>query len=51
MSAMATQIAGILIICATACSGADQRNIKTPHHWHLWGESTSDRWIPLKKDQ
>ena len=24
-------------------------NIKAPHHLPLWGESTGDRWIPLKK--
>ena len=26
--------------------GADQRNIKAPRHWPLWGEFTGDRWIP-----
>ena len=26
-------------------------SIKGPHHWPLWGEYTSDRWIPLTKDQ
>ena len=25
--------------------------IKAPRHWHLWGESTEDWWIPLTKDQ
>ena len=23
-----------------------KENIKAPRHWHLWGEFTSDRWIP-----
>ena len=26
-------------------------NIKAPRHWALCGESTGDRWIPLKKGQ
>ena len=26
-------------------------SIKAPRHWLLWGESTSDRWVPLTKDQ
>ena len=26
-------------------------NIKAPRHWPLWGEFTSDRWIPLTKGQ
>ena len=25
-----------------------KKNIKAPHHWSLWGESTSDRWIPQR---
>ena len=25
-----------------------KENIKAPRHWHLWGESISVRWIPLK---
>ena len=24
-------------------------NIKAPRHWPMWGESISDRWIPLIK--
>ena len=26
-----------------------KENIKAERHWSLWGESTSHRWIPLKK--
>ena len=26
-----------------------EENIKTVRHWPLWGESTGDRWIPIKK--
>ena len=25
--------------CLVNCSGTDQRNIKAPPHWILWGES------------
>ena len=28
-----------------------KENIKVPRHWHLWGESIGDRWIPLTKGQ
>ena len=28
-----------------------KENIKAPHHWPLWGESTGHRWIPLTKGQ
>ena len=51
MSAMASQIPCVSIVCSTVCSGADQRNIKSPRHRPLWGESPGDRWIPLTKDQ
>ena len=46
MSAMASQITGVLIVYWTVCSGADQRNTKAPRHWSVWGEITGDRWIP-----
>ena len=26
-----------------------KEDIKALRHWPLWGESTGDRWIPLKK--
>ena len=26
-----------------------KENIKAPHHWPFWGESTGHRWIPLTK--
>ena len=28
-----------------------KENIKAPRRWHLSGESTRDRWIPLTKGQ
>ena len=37
INAMASQIAGVSIVCSPVCSGTDQRNIKAPSHWPLWG--------------
>ena len=51
MSTIASQITGVSIVYSIVCSGADQRNIKAPRHWPLWGEFTGDRWIPLTKGQ
>ena len=38
MGAMTSQITGVLIVCSTVCSDADQRDIKAPRHWPLWEE-------------
>ena len=51
MGAMASQITSLTIVYSTVYSGVDQRNTKAPRHWPLWGESTSDRWIPRTKGQ
>ena len=51
MSTTASQITNLTIIYSTVYSGADQRNIKAPSHWPLWGELTGDRWIPRTKGQ
>ena len=40
MSAMASQITGVPIVCLNVCSGTDQRNKHQSR-----GESTNDRWI------
>ena len=41
MSAMASQITDVSIVCSTVCSGANQRKYQSSvHHWPLWGEST-----------
>ena len=40
MGAMASQVTGVSIVCFTVCSSTDQRNIKAPRLWPLWGEST-----------
>ena len=37
MSAMASQITGVSIVCSTVSSRADHRNIKAVHHWPLRG--------------
>ena len=49
-SGMASQITGVTIVYSTVCSGADQRNIKAPRHWPLWGEFAVDglRWYLYK---
>ena len=52
MSAMASQITSISLVCSTVCSGADQRihqssaslvqikeNTKVLRHWLFWGEN------------
>ena len=51
MGAMVSQIAILTIIYSIVYSGADQRNIKPPHIWHLCGEFTGHRWIPHTKGQ
>ena len=38
MGAIASQITSITIVYSTVYSDADQRNIKAPRHWPLWGE-------------
>ena len=48
MSAMASQITGISVVCSTVGSDADKKSIKTPCHWPC-GEFTGDRWIPCTK--
>ena len=51
MGEMAYQITSITIVYLTVYSGTDQRNIKAPRHWPLWGEITVDLWIPRTKGQ
>ena len=53
MSATASQIAGVLIVCSTVWSGVSKKTSKLPpSHWPLWGESTGeDQWIPFTKGQ
>ena len=49
MSAMASQIPSLTIVYSTVYSGTDDRNIKAPRHWPLWGEFAGDRWIPEQR--
>ena len=51
MSAMASQITGVVIVYPTFVQAQIEENIKAPRHWPLWGESTGDRWIPRTKGQ
>ena len=44
-STMASQSTGVSSVCATFCTGADQRK---HHHWPLWGEFTAARRITWK---
>ena len=49
MSAMASHVTGVSIVCLTVCSGSDQGKHQAQRHWPLWGESTGDRWIPSQR--
>ena len=42
MSAMASQITGIQIVCLTVCSGANHRKHQSSASAALWGEPTGD---------
>ena len=49
MSAMASKITGVTLVCSTICSGADQKNIKAPHHWPLWAMDSPHKWPVTRK--
>ena len=51
MSAIASQITGVSIVCSTVCSSADQRKHQSSGSLAFVGESTGHRWIPLTKGQ
>ena len=51
MITMASQITSLTIVYSTVYSGTDEKNIKSPRHWPLWGEFTGDRWIARTKGQ
>ena len=44
MSAMASQITGVSIVCLTVSSGADKKTIKVLHHRPLWGNFCLCLW-------
>ena len=46
MSAMPSQISGVLIVYLTVCSGADQRKHQSSESLVCVREFTGDRWIP-----
>ena len=49
MSAMASQITGVFIVCSTVVQAQIKENMKARRHWPLCGEFTGDRWIPAQK--
>ena len=49
ISVIASQITSLTIVYSTVYSGADQRSIKAPRHWSLWGEFPGDGWIPPQR--
>ena len=51
MSAIASQIAGVSLFTQPFIQMQIKENINAPRHRPLWGEFTSDRWIPRTKDQ
>ena len=51
MSAMTSQIIGVLTVYSTGCSGADQRKHQNSASLAFVGEFTGERWIPRTKGQ
>ena len=51
MSAMASQITGVSMVCSNACSSADQRKYQSSSSLAFLGEFANDRWILLTKGQ
>ena len=43
ISVTASQISSLMIVYSTVYSGVDQKNIKAPRYWPLWGEFTGER--------
>ena len=51
MSAMASQITGVSIICSTVGTDGDQRNNQSSASLAFVGEFAVDRWLPRTKGQ
>ena len=49
LSAMASQVIGILLFNQSFVQAQIKENIKAPRHCSLWGEFTGDPWIPRTK--
>ena len=49
MTTMASEITSLTVVYSTIYSEADQRNIKTPRHWHLSGEFTETGEFPAQR--
>ena len=48
MNSLASQITSFTIVYSTVNSRADQRNIKAPRHWPLYGEFTRTGGFPAQ---
>ena len=48
MGTFASQITSLTIVYSTVYSGADQRKIKSPRHWPLWGNSPGTGEFPTQ---
>ena len=52
MGTMASQITSLRIFFTEPFIQAQiKENIKGPRLWPMWGDLTSDQWIPRTKDQ
>ena len=51
MSAIASQITSLMIVCSAVYSAQIKEHIKAPRHWPLCAEFTGNRWIPFTNDQ
>ena len=51
MGVMASQIPASRLYAQPFVQAQIKENIGAPSHWHVWGESTGDRWFPLTKGQ
>ena len=50
MSAIASQITSLTIVCWNFIQAQIKENIKAPRLWQLCGEFTGDRWVPAQRD-
>ena len=50
MSAMASQISRLLNYLFNRLFRRGSKKTTKLRHWHLWGESTDDRWFPSHRD-
>ena len=51
MGLITSQITSLRLFTQRFIRAQIKENIKAPRHWPLYGEFTSDRWIPRTKGQ